>query len=226
MMTLTESLLPYSIENFITDGEADRIVALIDRYKAEHPDRLQAGAKGVSVHTNDALSIEELVAMYEPQGRLDINTADLPSEVIDIVERAYFRHIEDIRRAYASAAWPYAFTYVEYGPTQFFTPHADGFGTFQCAGFGITLTNDFSGGEFCVETCGSNRFWVAGSDGTPGLAPGANVASDWFRRLPRTRWSMSPRKGVAAFYGSALVHSSKPVTSGTVKRLLAFISNA
>jgi hypothetical protein len=225
LTTLSETLLPYSIEEFVTDAEIARILAAVERYKAEHPARLAAGAKGITVHSSSVMNVDELVAMYQPQGRLDINTADLPFEVIDVIEQAFFRHIEDIRRAYPSATWPYAVTYVEYGPAQFFTPHADGFSAHQCAGFGVTLTNDFTGGEFCVETCGSNRTWVAGSDGTPNLAIGTNNGSEWFRKLPRTRWSMTPKKGTAAFYGSALVHSSRPVTSGTVKRLLAFISN-
>lgn len=224
--TVAESVLPYSIEDFLTEEEADRAVAIIDAYKAAHPDRLTAGATGVSVHVDDARSIDDLVAMYEPHGRLEITTADLPEPIIELMERAFFRRIEDVRRAYPSANWPYAFTYVEYGPSQFFTAHADGFGTLQTAGFGVTLSNDFTGGEFCVETCGSHRLWVRGSEDQPGLAPGANAASGWFQALPRTRWTMTPRKGVAAFYGSALVHSSAPVTGGRLRKLLAFISSA
>lgn len=223
-MTLTESLMPYSIENFLTETEAERIVSLVDQYKAANPDRLAAGSTGLSVHSSDFMSLDELVAMYEPQGRIDINTPDLPPEVIDIMDNAYFRHIEDIRRAYPSATWPYGFTYVEYGPGQFFTPHADGITSMQCAGFGVTLSNDFRGGEFCVETCGSNRFWIKAEDGRPDVAPGADASSEWFREIPRTQWAMTPRKGVAVFYGSALVHSSKPVTGGSLKKLLAFVT--
>src|SRR5262245_65121414 len=108
MTTLSETLLPYSIEDFVTEGEAERILSAVDRYKTEHPERLAAGAKGITVHSSSVMNVDELVAMYQPQGRLDINTVDLPFEVIDIIEQAFFRHIEDIRRAYPSATWPYA----------------------------------------------------------------------------------------------------------------------
>jgi 2OG-Fe(II) oxygenase superfamily len=223
-MAWTESLLPYTIEEFITAGEAERIVSLIEHYKRANTDRLTAGVTQKTVHVSDTMSLEELVAMYEPNGRIEITAEDLPSEVIAIVERAYFTHIEDIRRAYPSAAWPYGFAYVEYGPGQYFTPHADGITTAQCAGFGVALSDDFRGGEFLIETCGSNRMWVAGGDGMSRLAPGADVSSEWFRKLPRTEWSMSPRRGVAVFYGSALVHSSRPVTAGRLRKILGFVS--
>jgi hypothetical protein len=218
--------MPYSIEKFFSDAEVQRVLCLIDQYKAAHPDKLAAGSTGRSVHHSDFMSLEDLVAMYEPQGRIDINMPDLPPEIVEIMEDAYFRHIEDIRRPYPGATWPYSITYVEYGRGQFFTPHADGITSLQCAGFGVTLTDQFSGGEFCVETCGSNRFWTTGSDGLPNVAPAADSGSAWFRGLPRTQWSMRPKKGTAVFYGSALVHSSKPVTSGSLKKLLAFITNA
>jgi hypothetical protein len=224
-MRLCESVLPYSIEGFLTDTEVGRILALIDAYKAQHPDDLAAGSTGQTVHNSEVLTVDELVEMYEPRGRLDVNTADLPVEVIEIVEAAFLRHIEDIRRAYPSATWPYAVTYVEYGPAQFFTPHADGITDRQVAGFGVTLTNDVTGGEFCVETCGSNRMWIAGPDGEATLAQGADMGSEWFRSIPRTKWAMTPRKGMAVFYGAALVHSSQPVIAGTAKRVLAFMTN-
>lgn len=220
----TQSLLPYSIESFISGEDADRILSLIEQYKREHPHRLTAAMTGRSVHVADALTLEETVAMYEPQGRIEIAEEDLPRGIADIVERAYLAHIEDVRRAYPSASWLYGFSYVEYGPGQYFTPHADGFTSVQCAGLGVTLSDDFTGGEFCVETCGSNRLWVAEPDGASSLAPGAEAGSEWFRDLPRTRWSMSPRRGVAVFYGSALVHSSKPVITGRLQKILAFLS--
>jgi hypothetical protein len=223
-MGLSEALLPYSVEGFLADDEVARILRLIDAYKAAHPERLPAGATGSSVHVSDKLSMDQLVALYEPQGRIEINADELPTEVIEIAEAAFFRHIEDIRRAYPSATWPYGFAYVEYGPGQYFTAHADGLTEAQCAGFGVTLSDDFTGGEFCVETCGSHRFWIVGPDGTPTIAPGADMASEWFRQVPRTQWSMRPRRGVAVFYGSALVHSAKPVAAGALKKLLGFVS--
>jgi hypothetical protein len=224
-MTLTEALLPYSIENFLTAEETAAIVDVMDRYKATNPERLEAGATGKSVHFSDTTAVTDLVGVYEPQGRIEVTVPQLPEQVAEIVEQAFFRRIEDVRRAYPSGAWPYGFTYVEYSAKQFFTAHTDGLTEAQCAGFGVTLTNDFEGGEFCVETCGSNRLWTAGAGGSPMLAPSSNSGAEWFRQMPRTQWSMRPRQGTAVFYGSALVHASKPVVSGTLKKVIAFISN-
>lgn len=225
-MTITEAVLPYSVEGFLSHQEADRIVSLMDAYKAAHPGRLEAGATGKSVHFSETTTLEALVDVYEPEGRIEIISPDLPDEVGDIMENAFFRRVEDVRRAYPSAGFPYGFAYVEYGAKQFFTAHTDGLTEAQCAGFGVTLGDDFSGGEFCVETCGSNRMWVKGTGDQPSLAPDTHYGAKWFRTLPRTRWTMRPRKGLAVFYGSALVHASEPVTGGTLKKIIAFISNA
>lgn len=221
-----ETLLPFSIENFLSEDEVGRILDLMDAYKSANPERLQAGAKGLSVHRDPALSIEEIVAHFEPRGRLDINTVDLPAEVIDIAESAYYRRIEDIRRHYPSALGPGGLTYVEYGPGQYFTAHIDGAAWLQVGGFGVTLTSDFEGGEFCVETCGSGRMWMVEANGETSLAPFASHRSEWYRNLPRTQWTTRPKKGDAIFYGSSLTHGMKPVTEGVLKKLIAFIVRA
>jgi predicted 2-oxoglutarate/Fe(II)-dependent dioxygenase YbiX len=218
-------LLPYSIEAFLTNDEVEQITGSIERYKAANPRRLKAGATGISIHKNADLTLSEIIAVYEPAGRLDVNTQHLPRDIIEIAERAFFRHIENIRRAYPTSHKPYGFTYVEYDVGQYFTPHVDGVqkGTGQIAGFGITLTDDFDGGEFIVETCGSNRLWVQDSDGTLMIGPGHDSSTQWFRSLPRTTWLTRPKRGNAIFYGGALTHASKPVTRGQLKKLLAFI---
>lgn len=220
-----ETVLPYSIEGFLSREEISRIIAVIDGFKEAHPDRLLAGAKGFSVHRDPSLTLEEVLASFEPKGRLDINSFDLPDEVIDIGETAFYRRIEDIRRVYPGALGPVGFTYVEYGPGQFFTPHIDGLKQIQVAGFGVCLSSDFEGGEFSVETCGSGRLWVQQGNGEIALAPFPSQKSDWYRNLPRTQWTTRPLEGNAIFYGGSLTHSSKPVTAGVLKKLLAFVSN-
>jgi hypothetical protein len=215
-------LLPYSIEQFFTPEEVAAVVESIDAYKAAHPQRLQAGAHGITIHQNSNLTPTEIVALFEPAGRLDINSQHLPRDIVEIGECAFYRHIEDIRRAYPAALGPNGFTYVEYTVGQYFTPHADGVGSDQKTGFGVTLTDDFEGGEFVIQTCGSNRLWVAESGGTLSLGPCHDWSSDWFRTLPKTEWTTRPKKGNAVFYGGALVHASKPVTRGVLKKLLAF----
>jgi hypothetical protein len=222
-MNLSEALLPYSIEGFLTDDEVDRVVASIEAYKKTVDARLlEAGAKGYSIHQS-IMSVSDVVQLYEPAGRLEINWQDLPRESIEIVENAFYRRVEDIRRAYPTAFGPMGFTYVEYHPGQYFTSHVDGIGSVQVAGFGVTLTDDFEGGEFCVETCGSGRLWAMGHGDRLMAAPGHDSSSDWFRSLPRTVWTTRPKRGNAIFYGSGLTHSSKPVTRGVLKKLLAFV---
>jgi hypothetical protein len=215
-------LLSYSIEEFFSDAEVRSVLKSIDAYKAANPDRLQAGAHGTSIHTNPNLTVSEVIAVYEPAGRLDINHQQLPRDVIEIGESAFFRHIENIRRAYPTVHAPFGFTYVEYGIGQYFTPHADGVRDREKVGYGVTLTDEFEGGEFIVQSCGSNRLWSTDTNGQLTIGPAHDAASEWFRSLPKTEWTTRPKRGNAIFYGGALTHGSKPVTKGTLKKLLAF----
>jgi hypothetical protein len=215
--------LSYSIEGFFSDAEVAQVLRAIDAYKQANPAKLQAGANGISIHRNPNMSVSEVVAAFEPRGRLDINAQHLPREVVAIAERAFFRHIEDIRRAYPTVHGPLGFTYVEYGPGQYFTPHADGVGARLRVGFGVTLGDDFEGGEFIVQTCGSNRLWTADERGELRLGPCHDSSSEWFRSLPKTQWTTRPKRGNAIFYGGALTHGSRPVTGGVLKKLLGFM---
>ena len=215
-------LLPYSIESFFSGDEVTRVLRSIDEYKAANPGRLQAGAHGISIHQSPNLTVSEVIALYEPAGRVDINAQHMPRDVIDIAECAFFRHIEDIRRAYPATHGPFGFTYVEYTVGQYFTSHADGVGQDQKVGFGVTLTDDFEGGEFIVQTCGSNRLWATDTNGKLTLGPNHDASSEWFKSLPKTDWVTRPKCGNAIFYGGALTHASKPVTKGMLKKLLGF----
>jgi len=215
-------LLPYSIESFLSDGEVRSILKSIDAYKLSNPSRLQAGAHGYSIHQSPNLTVSEVISVYEPAGRLDINAQQIPRDIVEIAECAFFRHIEDIRRAYPATHGPFGFTYVEYTVGQYFTPHADGVDDNQKVGFGITLTDDFEGGEFVIQTCGSNRLWTRDERGRYLLGPCHDSSSDWFKSLPKTEWTTRPKRGNAIFYGGALTHGSRPVTKGVLKKLLAF----
>jgi len=222
MRSFAPALLPYSIEGFFTDDEVAQVLRSIDAYKAANPGRLQAGAHGISIHQNPNLTVSEVIQVFEPAGRLDINSQHIPRDIVEIAESAFYRHIEDIRRAYPSTHGPFGFTYVEYAVGQYFSPHADGVGTDEKVGFGITLTDDFEGGEFIVQTCGSNRLWMRDEAGELRLGPCHDSSSEWFRTLPKTEWLTRPKRGNAIFYGGALTHASKPVTRGCLKKLLAF----
>jgi hypothetical protein len=223
MKSLSSSLLAYSIGNFLSETDIETVLAEIDAYKISNPEKLDAGAHGVSLHQSESLTVPEIVSVYEPAGRVEINTPRMPRAVIEIVEDAFYRHIENIRHAYPEAHSLYGFTYVEYTRGQFFTPHIDGGIDRQVAGLGVTLTDSFEGGEFLIYTCGSNRLWTVRSDGRRAVAPGHDAASAWFVDLPKTEWATRPKRGNAIFYGSALTHGSRPVTKGILKKVLAFI---
>jgi hypothetical protein len=217
------SLTAYSINDFLSEKDIDDVLRVINSYKDSNPTKLQAGDNGVSLHQSTSMSVPEIIAVYEPAGRLEINTPRMPRAVIEIIEDAFYRHIESIRRAYPEAHSLYGFTYVEYTKGQFFTPHIDGGIDRQVAGFGVTLSDSFEGGEFLLYTCGSNRLWTMDARGRAAVAPGHDASSTWFVDIPKTEWATRPKRGNAIFYGSALTHGSRPVVSGTLKKVLAFI---
>lgn len=224
-MSVSENMMPYSLEGFLDEAEVEQVIRSIDAYKASaDPQKLAAGANGYTIHNSENLTVSEIVAVYEPKGRLDVNWQEIPRDIVEIVETAFFRRIEDVRRAFPTAYGPYGFTYVEYQPGQFFTAHIDGVNRHQVCGFGVTLTNDFEGGEFSVETCGSGRLWAMDGDRLVN-APGHDAQSTWYRSLPRTKWTTRPVRGNALFYGSGLTHSSQPVTKGVLRKVLAFVQS-
>ena len=223
-MSVSEAMMPYSLEGFLSDAEVEQVIRSIDAYKLSvDPKKLEAGATGYTIHNSENLSVREIISVYEPAGRLDVNWQQIPRDIVEIVEAAFFRRIEDVRRAFPTAYGPYGFTYVEYKPGQFFTAHIDGVSRAQVSGFGVTLSNDFEGGEFSVETCGSGRLWARDGEGRLVNAPGHDAQSDWYRAVPRTKWTTRPVKGNAVFYGSGLTHSSQPVTRGILRTVLAFV---
>lgn len=225
-MTHRSIMMPYSIEDFLTDVEVVYILDEIERYKATvAPSLLEAGARGYTIHNFNSASVQQIVKVYEPHGRTDVNWQDIPRGVAEVIETAFFRRIEDIRRAYPTAFGPIGYTYVEYRPSQYFTAHLDGANHIQTAGFGVTLSDDFEGGDFAVETCGSGALWREMNDDRLENAPGHDAQSAWFRALKRTRWTTRPTRGTAIFYGSGLTHSSDPVRQGVLKKVLAFIQS-
>lgn len=89
----------------------------------------------------------------------------------------------------------------------------------------ILLNDDFSGGEFYIETCGSAELWGKNSDSFT-IKGGADYSTAWYRQLPRTRWVCQQTKKTALLYGSQLTHGTNPVISGHVKKIIGFATNA
>jgi hypothetical protein len=220
-MALGETLSVYSLEGFFAVAEIERLTALIDAMKS--PGAFDAEGRDLSVFRMDRLGLEETIRLYVPKGRIEIDQSEMPEEVIDLLETAFFRRIEDVRRAFPSATWPAGWTYVEYGRGQFCSAHADGrLDGAQVGGLSVPLNDDFRGGEFFVETCGGGEMWCAGTAG-PELSVEPNPYFESFDRIPRSRWTVSPVRGDAALYGSLVVHGTRPVRRGRARKIICFL---
>jgi 2OG-Fe(II) oxygenase superfamily len=216
-----ETLSPYSIEGFLDAATTARVLAEIQKLlAAAPPDAFQAGAGGRSVHSfSGAFGGTSPAAVFEPAGRIEINV--LPEEVRALLDDAFFRRIEDVRRVYPSATWPRGWTYVEYRAGQLCTPHADSAsGGRNVAACNVLLDDSFTGGEFFIETCGSQELWMPGE---VMLGPWSTYNSEWFRAVPKTRWTTRPARGTAIFYGSQLVHGTQPVTEGVARKVICWL---
>ncbi|WP_394849966.1 hypothetical protein LZC95_21235 [Pendulispora brunnea] len=228
-MLLGETLATHSVEGFLSDDEIAKVLSSMDTLKERlRPDELQAGLNGQTVHNLGplALNAKQTVSVFEPNGRVELS--QLPESVLDLLDTAFYRRIEDIRRVYPSVAWAREWTYVEYGPGQLITSHVDSVGLpgnvapRKAGAFSITLADDFTGGEFYVESCGSEQVWMPNA-ASPRTVPFAAYNNDWFRSIPKTRWTTRASKGTALFWGSQLIHGTNPVKSGVAKKILGFI---
>ncbi len=227
-MNVSETLLAYSVEGLLGDTEADAVLDLLGRHIAAlPPERMIPGLNGRSIHTIEGFDVEQTVAVYEPRGRVEMDT--VPDGVSEMMERAMHGRWDDLRRALPSARRIAPWIYVEYGPDQYVTPHIDYAwneedpGHPKVAGVSVQLNDGFLGGELFVETSASHRLWTL-DGGRETVAYGADQSSDWFPSTPRTRWTAAPRRGTAYVYGSQLVHGTLPVRRGRVRKLISFLT--
>lgn len=219
-----------SLEGFLSPAEIRAILRPIDHLKR----RLQrshgraaitAGTKDTSVHRLDSfgLTAKRAARVFAPRGRIEISLGDDLPAVRARLDDAFFRRIEDIRRTHPRATWPRGWTYVEYGPGQDCTTHADGtFGGTQVAACSIRLDDRAVGGEFYVETSGSPALWMDGAASAELLTAGL-YDNRWLRALPKTRWLAMPATGTAIVWGAQLLHGTQPVVRGTARKIIAWI---
>jgi hypothetical protein len=225
-----ESFTIHSVEDFLSDSEIRQLLRPIDQLKtARGPRAFMAGEQDGSVHRLNAFGLtgREAARVFSPEGRIEIPLGPELPDVRDRLDDAFFRRIEDIRRIYPSAVWPRGWTYVEYGPGQHCTAHADGtFSGSQVGACNIRLDDGTVGGEFFVATSGSPELWMERGI-QPSQPPELIVASAydnaWLRAVPKTRWLAQPAKGTALFWGSQLLHGTQPVIQGTAKKIIAWI---
>jgi hypothetical protein len=226
-MLITETLAIYSVEGILIGDESEDVVRAIEDYKSRVPGvAVVAGRRGSSVHSIAGFDVEETVAIYEPHGRIEIDA--VPDAAVEILNAAVTRRLADIRRALPSVRRVEDWIYVEYGPGQFITPHADYAKNEddpnhpKVAAINIQLNDEFEGGEFFVETCGSSRLWT--DEGPPALLEGVDQSTEWFRSLTRTRWVSGPRKSTALIFGSQLVHGTNPISRGRSRKMISFLT--
>lgn len=226
MLRPGEGLAIHSLEGFLTAHEIRKALREVDTLKASRSNgTFQAGFQGNSVHHFERLRLDgtQAAKVFEPKGRTEISiSANLP-DVLELLECAFFRRIEDVRRVYPSATWSVDWTYVEYGPGQQCTSHADGsFSGSQIGAMSVRLDDGTVGGEFYVETCGSEEIWSDDPD-NPELILPTQYNNDWLAAIPKTRWLSQPARGTAIVWGSHLIHGAQPIVKGVSKKFIAWI---
>jgi hypothetical protein len=226
VVVLLPTIMTYSVEGFLGTDEADEVCKEMDATKLALPrERVLAGG-GNSIHTVKDMTVEQAVQVYEPEGRVEI--LNLPERVLELLETAVDRNMANIQRAFPQMRSVGRWFYVEYAPGQFITPHADQYKNKaapdhpKIGGLSVQLNDDFSGGNFYVETCGAPEVWTE-ADGEQRLMRRANDSSPEFRAVPRTRWTSAPRLGTAFMYGSQLVHGTEPVTDGRIRKVINWL---
>jgi hypothetical protein len=223
---LTENLTVSSIPNFLTSDECDAVLASIRREVATLPaEEIDTAYRSRSVHSIEDWAVSDVIAVYEPEGRLEYEK--LPADVEALLGVAVARALPAIRRTYPSVEGPDAWIYVSYGDGQFINPHIDypnndeDPGRPKVCGVSVLLNDEFEGGEFAVETACDLTMWEHGDP--PAVRAGADGSTEWFRSMPRTRWVAKPARGTALLYGSALTHATLPVTAGRVEKVIGFL---
>ncbi len=238
MIHIAETLSIRTVEGFLKPDEIEQLNLVMDDTLSSLGRDRYGTARRTTIHEIPGHSAAEAQGVYEPAGRIEMT--DIPSEATVLLDQALKLHMAVITRTLPSVTGHRPWIYLEYGPGQYVTPHADGIAPDplirprQIAAATVTLTDIHdTGGAFYVETTGSDAVWTA--DEAPvgsGYAQemrfaheGTDMSSPWFRTMPRTRWSVAPAPGTLVVFGSQLVHGTEPVRAGRVRKFLTlFVS--
>ncbi|MFD4371863.1 hypothetical protein [Streptomyces sp. NPDC058486] len=237
MIHIAETVTTGSVEGFLTRAERDQLGSLIRTFLTEER-RGHFGEKRISsIHEIPGHSAEQAMAVYEPAGRVEI--ANIPEQAEKLLQDAFDRARPALSRVMPSITTCRPWTYVEYGPEQHITSHLDGIAPNplgwprQIAGISVVISEAEAGGGFYVETSSDSRLWNTRLDYSPrsGYAhgmwlahDGADHSADWFARMSRTRWSVSPTPGTALLYGSQLAHGTEPVIRGRCAKFISWLT--
>ncbi|MGR5907938.1 hypothetical protein ACT7DL_16300 [Bacillus paranthracis] len=191
-----ETLMIHSVESFLTEEEMEIILKEINQLEGYNNGYYEAGKGNRSVHTIDGYSVKDTVAVYEPKGRIEIT--ELPNSVVELLNKAFIRNIDNINISYPSVKSPDCWIYLEYGEGQYITPHIDYAHNLErpenpkITGINILLNSEFEGAEFYVQTTGSLDIWDSTEDFT--VKNKANNSSPWFEEMKKTKWTVSQQK--------------------------------
>ncbi|WP_175883866.1 2OG-Fe(II) oxygenase [Burkholderia sp. BCC0044] len=225
MNTLLETLFVSGFP-LLSMAEVNTILMEIDRHvDTLDPSITDYQRRKASVHSADGFSVDELKAIYEPNGRLEL--VSLPASITDAVTNAVQRQLPLVQRLLPSVTGIGDWIYVEYGVGQYITPHIDGVSSptdsrKQIAGIGVWLNDDFEGGEFAVSTVIDENLF--GENRNEFVAYGVDNSVPWFRALCTTTWTAKPAAGDVLLYGSQTIHSTRPVVKGKARRLINFLT--
>lgn len=235
MIHVSETLTVHSVEGFLTNEETAELTIVMDVLLGRDGAECYDSARQNTLHAIPGHTLAEAMAVYEPAGRVEVT--ELPRRAEAILAHASERALPTIRRVMPSITSWRPWTYVEYGPGQHITAHADGIapapGSWprQIAGISVVLASACRGGGFYVDTTGSDALWATHlPDSGQGYAAamslahdGADNSSPWFRAMPRTRWTVHPGPGTALLYGSQLIHGTDPVIHGRERKVISWL---
>ncbi|MGW0731797.1 2OG-Fe(II) oxygenase [Streptomyces sp. NPDC002851] len=235
MIHIAETLGIHSVEGFLSPLHMDELAQVMDRTLTKRGRSHFDADRRTTVHEIPGHSSAQAQDVYEPAGRVEMT--DIPAEAAALLDQTLDAAMPQLTRALPSVAGHRPWTYLEYGPGQHITPHADGIAPDpltrprQIAAATVTLNTPYTGGAFYVETTGSNTLWTPDrtitttgyASGMRFIHDGTDSSSPWFRTMPRTRWTTTPAPGTLAVFGSQLIHGTEPVESGRVRKFLTLL---
>jgi hypothetical protein len=215
---ILESFSIFSIEDFLTKVEIKDLISAFN--KIETQTEVEFGKH--SVHTSDEYSTKELALAFEPNGRYEIN--NIPSEVETVLNNALKRNINRIQQIFPEVKRAIPWNFLAYGKNQFCTSHVDYIfktetkETVFC-GIGIMLVPATVGGEFFIETSGSEKYIINRE-----VASDMNYTNKNFKNMKRTKWTVNQKEGTAVIYGAQTIHGTNPVIEGRSKKIISWLS--
>lgn len=219
---MSGTLAIHSLESFLGTPELEQASCAMEETVVARRHELNSRKRKTSVHAIEGLSVEQTLAIYEPQGRLELVT--IPPRVRELLDQATSRNLAQINRVFPLVTRADSWFYVEYSSGQFIAPHIDypvddnEPSIVKYAAISVTLEQSKVGGEFFVCTSSDDRLWQ-GERRTPDVTS----RLDWFDDLKSTRWMAHPRPGDALCWGTEMLHGTQAVVSGTAKKLIGLL---